>query len=403
MMAAPTGVPVEFTFIKEAISSKCGIVMESTASGITTVMELRPGSLGEKCGLLVGSRIMCVNNTPITHQGEAASILREATGEVTITAMVPCDGEGDRDALLTEAIDAAGVEVDIQSMDADTLVAMAPMLPGIVAMAAADDAAAEKPLNKKELNLQRSESFGRRMLKRAASFGHKPRSTTSASDSSINADGDTKLQRSESFARRALRRAASFSNHRHAASSPPSPSSSAADATAKDARAARAAAHAAMREKRKRREHEINIERIHRNQPLDCKLVDVPGVGVVVSEIDDDSDVAIAGLKAGDSIVAVNSSVVADAAEFNKVLTRILGTVELRVTRLVGGSAGAKGWKSATDAESGRTMFWKMEKENEGEGWVASKTYQNPKTAPKGLIKKVALREISAPQAQKIR
>ena len=85
-------------------------------------------------------------------------------------------------------------------------------------------------------------------------------------------------------------------------------------------------------------------------------LVDVHGTGVIVSEIESGSNVEQAGILAGDTIVCAGSEWVSTTAELKAVLKRIAGPVEFRVHR---SKELPKGWKSATDSKTGRTMYFK--------------------------------------------
>ena len=311
------------TIEKEAVTDKCGIEFKSDPSSAdkrTKISALTDGGLGVQAGLTVGLVVLEIGGVQISEDMGAsavADILRSAEGRIAIkttTAPAAADADAAHDAV------AATLE-DVELVDAEnkadaTQVHDRPE----TKQAPPTEEKAVQPVK-----LQRSASFGRRMLSRATSFGRRPASSSSSSQdendgSSTNRSegGAIRLQRSSSFGRKVQRRSS----------------------------------------------HTICIERDFRDAPLDFCMSHVRGVGAVITEVVPRSAVERAGLRVGDVLVGVNSaSDLTTPSDVAAILARILGTVELRIVRHDEKRNGLpKGWKAAIEPETGRTLFYEVKK-----------------------------------------
>ena len=300
------------TIEKQAVTDKCGIEFKSDPSSAdkrTKISALTDGGLGVQAGLTVGLVVLEIGGVQISEDMGAsavADILRSAEGRIAIkttTAPAAADADAAHDAVAATLED---VElVDAESKADATQVHDRPE----TKQALPTEEKAVQPVK-----LQRSASFGRRMLSRATSFGRRPASSSSSQDendgSSTNRSegGAIRLQRSSSFGRKVQRRSS----------------------------------------------HTICIERDFRDAPLFC-MSHVRGVGAVITEVVPRSAVERAGLKVGDVLVGVNSaSDLTTPPDVAAILARILGTVEFRIVRHDEKRNGS-GWKAAIEPETGRT------------------------------------------------
>jgi hypothetical protein len=116
---------------------------------------------------------------------------------------------------------------------------------------------------------------------------------------------------------------------------------------------------------RKRINTTVTVQRETGKGPLDLvRLEDVRGVGVVVAALDGASSASLGGLQPGDIILHVGSVCIESAYDVPAVLRRLLGEVELGVSRLEGNGL-PRGWKAIADADE-RTQYVTMVRAADG-------------------------------------
>ena len=135
---------------------------------------------------------------------------------------------------------------------------------------------------------------------------------------------------------------------------------------------------------KKRKNFVVTIERESRNAPLHMTLENVDGVGVVVTAIDEHSDAYAGGLRAGDLLLTVGSLAVEDAYEANSVMKRVLGEVEMTISRYEGAYGLPRGWRAIDKADSrwdGSLTYQRMVKGADGK-WASESSKRHPAALP---------------------
>lgn len=77
--------PRELTFIKPLRESRLGLDIDLLAPGVVVVCAVEPGSLADRCGLVVGEQLLTVGGLPVNTVDSAAEWLSSAVGAISLT------------------------------------------------------------------------------------------------------------------------------------------------------------------------------------------------------------------------------------------------------------------------------------------------------------------------------